>query len=191
MTKKCKSCQTEIDAKAKKCPHCRADQRNWFSRHPIITGIVAVILIFGVIGAIGGSKGSNSSPENSSTNSQPTTANAAVTQPAAKAAPMVVDATALIAEYDKNKLSAQDKYTGKTVQTTAIIDNISSDITGSYFLSLKPSNDQYYMGTSIQCYFQDKSALTPLAKGQSVTVSGTMQDMSLGIVEMKDCNLVK
>jgi len=191
MTKKCKSCQTEIDAKAKKCPHCQADQRNWFGRHPIITGLLAVILIFGVIGAIGGSKGSNTNSTSATTNSQPSANAGAATQPAVKQAPMVVDATALIGEYDKNKLAAQDKYTGKTVQTTAIIDNISSDITGNYFLSLKPSNDQYYAGTSIQCYFQDKSALTPLAKGQSVTVSGTMQDMSLGIVEMKDCSLVK
>jgi len=175
----------------KKCPHCQADQRNWFGRHPIITGLLAVILIFGVIGAIGGSKGSNTNSTSTATNSQPSANAGAATQPAAKQAPMVVDATALIGEYDKNKLAAQDKYTGKTVQTTAIIDNISSDITGNYFLSLKPSNDQYYVGTSIQCYFQDKSALTPLAKGQSVTVSGTMQDMSLGIVEMKDCSLVK
>ncbi len=36
MTKKCKSCQTDIDVKAKKCPNCQADQRNWIARHPIL-----------------------------------------------------------------------------------------------------------------------------------------------------------
>ncbi len=68
MTKKCKSCQTEIDKKAKKCPHCQADQRSWFGRHPIITGIIALIVVFGVIGAAGGSKsGNQSSNSNTST----------------------------------------------------------------------------------------------------------------------------
>lgn len=152
-------------------------------------GIVFIgLIVLGVIGSIlGGGKSatpSNTSPSSNNQQSQQT-------QPTATPAPMVVDATTLVGEYDKNKLSAQDKYTGKIVQTTAFINNISSDVLGSYYLSLNPSSDQYYFGTSIQCYFKDKSALTSLAKGQSVTVSGTMQDMSLGIVEMKDCSLIK
>src|SRR6266852_5457373 len=65
MTKKCKSCQTDIDAKAKKCPNCRADQRNWIARHPIITGILVLILI----GIIGGAIG-NSSPKKVGTSDQ-------------------------------------------------------------------------------------------------------------------------
>jgi len=180
----CKSCKSEIDAKATKCPKCGTDQRNWFGRHKIITGILVVILVFIVIGVAGSKGGSTSS--SGSNNSAPTN-----TQTEAKPTPMVIDATALVAEYDKNKLAAQDKYSGKVVQTTAFIENISSDITGSYYLSLKPSNDQYYTGTTFQCFFADKSALTSLSNGQSVTVAGTMQDMSLGIVEMKDCSLVK
>ncbi len=192
MTKKCKSCQTDIDVKAKKCPNCRADQRNWFGRHPFITGIVALIIIFGVIGAVSGSKSTPStSSSNSSSNSNANEVTQQAAQPTAQSAPTIVDATALVGEYDKNKLAAQDKYTGKRLQFTAFIDNISSDITGSYYLSLKPSNDQYYTGTTIQCYFANKSQLTSLANGQSVTVSGTAQDMSLGIVELKDCSVVK
>src|SRR6266702_5047171 len=143
MKKKCKSCQTEIDAKAKKCPHCQADQRNWFARHKIMTSILVIIVVFIVIGAAGSKGGSNTSSDTGTTS----TNNASQ---APKAAPMVVDATALVGEYDKNKLAAQDKYTGKVVQTTAFIDNISSDIAGSYYLSLKPSNDQYYAGTTFQ-----------------------------------------
>lgn len=61
MTKKCKSCQSEIDIKAKKCPKCRADQRGWFKRHPILTGLLILIFI-GIIGsAAGGSKDSSTS----------------------------------------------------------------------------------------------------------------------------------
>lgn len=45
--KKCKSCQTEIDNKAKKCPHCQSDQRNWFLRHKILT-VILVIIVFAI-----------------------------------------------------------------------------------------------------------------------------------------------
>lgn len=183
--KKCKSCMSQIDSKATKCPKCGSDQRSWFRRHPILTGLLGLFLLGIILAAIG--SGSKSGTNSGSA----TTTSASNNQPEAKPTPIVMDATALVGEYDKNKLAAQDKYTRKVIQTTAIIDNISSDITGSYFLSLKPSNDQYYTGTTIQCFFADKSALTSLANGQSVTVQGTMQDMSLGIVEMKDCNLVK
>lgn len=54
--KKCKSCQKEIDTKAKKCPYCQTDQRNWFLRHPILTTILVLI----VIGMIGSAKGDKS-----------------------------------------------------------------------------------------------------------------------------------
>jgi hypothetical protein len=76
MTKKCKSCQTDIDAKAKKCPHCQADQRSWFGRHPILTGIIVLIVVFGVIGAAGGSKsGTQSSSSNTNANTASTGSN--------------------------------------------------------------------------------------------------------------------
>ena len=56
--KKCKACQTEIDSKATKCPHCKADQRGWFRRHPILTGIL-ILFVIGLIGSAG--KGGSSS----------------------------------------------------------------------------------------------------------------------------------
>jgi hypothetical protein len=60
--KKCKSCQSEIDAKAKKCPHCQADQRGWFRRHPILTGILGLVVVFIIIGVIGGDNSKNNKP---------------------------------------------------------------------------------------------------------------------------------
>lgn len=187
--KKCKSCQKEIDSKAKKCPFCQTDQRGWFAKHPILTGLLVLIVIGLIASASGGNKGSSSNSTNPGNNANVQTAS----KPTAgvKPTPIIMDATSLVGEYDKNKLSAQDKYTGKVIQTTGYIKNISNDITGEYYLSLNPNNDQYYFGTTISCYFQSKSELTSLSNGQSVTVMGTMQDMSLGIVNMKDCSLVK
>jgi len=53
-TKKCKYCQTDIDQKAKICPNCKKDQRGFFAKHPIITGIL-VLFVIGIIASAGGS----------------------------------------------------------------------------------------------------------------------------------------
>lgn len=180
--KKCKSCHAEIPAKATKCSKCGTDQRNWFRRHPILTGIL-VLVVIGIIGSASGGSKSNQTSTN--------TGNSQTAQQEVKQEPTVVDATTLVGEFDKNKLSANEKYKDKLVQTTGYIKNISNDVTGSYYLSLNPNNDQYYFGTTITCYFQQKDELTSLANGQSVTVQGTMQEMTLGIVAMKDCKVIK
>jgi len=41
----------EIDAKAKRCPHCQADQRGWFRRHPILTALFVIIIFIIVVSA--------------------------------------------------------------------------------------------------------------------------------------------
>lgn len=109
----------------------------------------------------------------------------------AEATAIVVEATDLVGEYDKNKLAAQDKYTGKLVQTTGYIKNISNDFSGNYYLALDPVKKDYYFGTTLQCFFKDKSELTSLENGQSVTVQGKMDDMSIGTVILKECQLIK
>ncbi|MDD4027290.1 MAG: hypothetical protein PHO75_03845 [Candidatus Shapirobacteria bacterium] len=67
--KKCKSCQKEIDDKAKKCPHCHSDQRNWFLKHKFLTGILIIILIV-VISNMGGGKESINQNKQSNTQEQ-------------------------------------------------------------------------------------------------------------------------
>jgi len=46
----CKACKKEIAKGVKKCPHCGKDQRNFFMKHKIITGIL-VLVILGSIGS--------------------------------------------------------------------------------------------------------------------------------------------
>ncbi len=73
--KQCKSCKTEINDKALKCPHCQADQRPWPKKHPILTGIGVLIVIGIVISAAGGSKSGNT-PSTPAAPDQATTASA-------------------------------------------------------------------------------------------------------------------
>lgn len=65
--KVCKSCKKEIDDKASKCPHCTADQRIWFAKHPVLTTILVLI----IIGMMSSGK-SNDSNNNGSSNSAQT-----------------------------------------------------------------------------------------------------------------------
>ena len=67
--KKCKSCQTEIDDKAKKCPSCRADQRNWLVRHKITTAILAFIVLAVLVSATGSKDTSNDGGTNNNSGS--------------------------------------------------------------------------------------------------------------------------
>lgn len=58
--KKCKACREDIDPKATKCPKCGTDQRNFFRKHPIITGIL-VLFFIGLIASAGSDSNSSSS----------------------------------------------------------------------------------------------------------------------------------
>ncbi|MGZ3630612.1 MAG: serine hydrolase domain-containing protein [Ktedonobacteraceae bacterium] len=52
MTKQCQRCHRDIDVKAKKCPHCQADQRSWPGKHKILVSAAVLLVIFGVFGTI-------------------------------------------------------------------------------------------------------------------------------------------
>lgn len=61
--KKCRSCQQEIDDKAKKCPYCQEKQGSWLRRHPVLISILGVIVFLIVIGNVGGGNDKTSQPE--------------------------------------------------------------------------------------------------------------------------------
>lgn len=49
--KLCKHCKGEINKKAKKCPNCQGDLRNFFRRHPVVT-VILIVLLFSIFGSI-------------------------------------------------------------------------------------------------------------------------------------------
>lgn len=55
-TKKCRECQEDIPANAKKCSKCGAKQGNWMARHPVWTAIIAFILVVMTFGSSNKSK---------------------------------------------------------------------------------------------------------------------------------------
>jgi len=73
--KKCSKCKEEIAEDAKKCKHCGADQRNWFIRHKVLTGILGLFVLIIIISAVnsGGSGNQSSGVNKKGTASQPET----------------------------------------------------------------------------------------------------------------------
>jgi|SRR5699024_9579747 len=55
----CKACGKDIAKGVKKCVHCGKDQRNFFMRHKIFTGILAVIILAVVANLGGGDEDGN------------------------------------------------------------------------------------------------------------------------------------
>src|ERR1700722_19287820 len=93
MKKKCKNCMKEIDAKAKKCPFCQSDQRNWFARHKILSGILVVIIFFSIMGAAGSNKSGNSVPAASDNSNAAANTNSQSASGPTKAPQMLLDLT--------------------------------------------------------------------------------------------------
>lgn len=117
--------------------------------------------------------------------------------PGSAAEPIKVDATAFVGEFDANKISAQDKYKDKYIQTTGFVKNISGGDVGGLYAVIDPTQGKVesgitipYFGTSMQCYLE-KSDTSALTNGQQVTVKGQVQDMLMTSVQLKSCSVVK
>lgn len=187
---------SEIDDKAKKCPNCGSDQRSWFRKHPFLT-VLLVLFLLGLIGSLSDTSDTevNTTNRNASGNSSERTVTSRVNEnEQVEKEPMEPEEIILadfIEEFDKNQLAAEDKYTGMFVQLEGYIGNISEDILGNYFVTLKPTNGEYYFGSTVQCFFEDKATLTSLENGQLVKLTGTVDSQDLGIIGINNCAVIE
>jgi len=161
----------------------------------IIIGVAVFIVVVGIIGValgLGGDDQSSTSENTTAEVSKPEPTNKPTKEQKQSQTVISVVAEEFIEEFDKNQLAAEEKYEGKLIEFTAKIKNISEDILGSPFLSLEPeSADEFYFGTTIQCFFENKSDLINLENGQIATLRGKVDTQSLGIIIVKDCYVIE
>jgi len=174
--KKCKSCQKEIDLKAKKCPFCQSDQRNWFARHPILTVILGLMLL-GIIGAAASGGQSDSDTARSTSISA---------QPTAAPTPLEISAAELADAFDANQVAAEAEWKGKLVQFSAEVSNITDSGVSFYNVATKD-----FSLSQISCQIQDKNQLLTIQNGQTITVRGTVGDQTMGVISLRTCEIVQ
>ena len=97
----------------------------------------------------------------------------------------VVSAQTLMQIYVNNKIKADLILKDTTISVRGVIDEISKDILGKPYITLKTGELIY----RVQCYFpkSHELLLADLQKGQTVTVSGTCTG-ALGHVFLEDCS---
>lgn len=156
----------------------------------VVVGIIIVLLFCCVVGValtqMGDSDSSNTSQQQTSneesgsseTNVEPTQVEV-----------LTVDTGSFIKEFDANQLASESKYENQWLKFTGYVDNISEDILGTYFVIIHPTNDEYYFGTSIQCYFESREPLLSLSNGSQVTLQGKFDTQSFNIL-VKECQVV-
>lgn len=104
----------------------------------------------------------------------------------------------LYAEYDQNKIVAENKYTGKAIRLSGTVENINAfkryntntykEEIESYSFRLKNSK-----GQTILCFFDksQESSILALKEGQKVTVYGIIGKIITFRPDLENCRIVK
>lgn len=105
-----------------------------------------------------------------------------------------ISASELLDEYKNNEINASQKYKGKRLRVTGIVDDISQlDNTfseDSYYIYV---NDGDYSFNYIRCCLKDESvdAAAELKIGDEITIEGRCDGYSAGNVKLYDCMIIK
>lgn len=192
----CKACGKEIAKGVNKCVGCGKDQRNFFMKHKVLTGILAIVII-GSIGAMGGEDEAATTTKTAAetkavaTEVKPATetkAKATEEKPAEKKVEVLKVTTAVLGKaYEDNEVKADTVYKDKTVETSGKITDIAV-VLGNTTLTLSTGAD---FDLGITCSFSEQADIDKIAglsKGDTVTVQGVCDGKSFG-VSITDCVL--
>lgn len=94
----------------------------------------------------------------------------------------------LYSDYEVNEVAADEKYKGRTVALTGIINDIGKDVLDKPYISFEID----YL-KSVTCYFSDDDVkqIAPLEKGQTIIITGNCRGLNLTNVVMVDCKIVE
>ena len=103
-----------------------------------------------------------------------------------------VDVAVLIDAYDNNEVSADEQYEDVYVQITGEVQSIGKDLTDTTYITFDKGGD--FETNAIQCFFESDDEIAKVAKlseGDTVTVEGTCDGLSIFNVLIKDCIIVE
>lgn len=160
----CKSCNAEIAASAKACPHCGAKNKKPIYKRPWFIAVIVIILIAAVAG--GGSD-------------EPAPTGGDATDP--KAEEQVIEYTAytvgeLVRDLESNPMKASETYLDQYVELSGELSVI--DSSGSYF-SIDATDVDFTL-YNVTCNFKNdeqKQAIMDASIGDIITVKGKITDV--------------
>lgn len=151
-TKKCKHCKTEIDKKAKVCPHCQKKQGG------IVKWIVIGVIVFALIGSMGGSdeeatETTQAAKIETTKAAETTTAEETTTEKQIEYT--VYSVSEMVDDLSANALRAESKYQDQYVEITGRLSVIDSD--GEY-ITIVPEDEQFAI-IGVQCSIENDEQL--------------------------------
>lgn len=176
----CRNCGQQIDETQTVCPNCGAAQSEVVKivekpKKPITKRwwfwVIIVFLAFSILG-----RGPSSNKEDNDNDGLANSSGEVIE----------ISAEDLFADYDTNEVAADQKYKGKRLKVTGIIEDFGTDILDDGYITLETG--EYFL--SIQCYFKDSELdkVTKLSKGQTITLIGVCDGMSMNVV-IKNCEI--
>ena len=101
----------------------------------------------------------------------------------------VVSASRLLADYEANEVSAEQKYKGRIIGVSGVVDRIETGAFGGVHVYLKGNR----MFSYVHCKLEgsERDAAAKLRKGQKVTFAGKVITFVVGIVSVSDCVFMK
>lgn len=141
-------------------------------------GIGVPILITVILSACGGSSDDGGNGE--------------ATSVMDREADISVSAIRLYQKYDQNEVAADEKYKGKILEVSGVVDEVGTDILDKVYVALKTTTGKYNV-ISVQCYFPEsrKNQAGQLSSGQQVSINGKCEGKPAINVELKDCFVVQ
>lgn len=95
-----------------------------------------------------------------------------------------ISASQLYKDYESNGVAADQKYKGKVLRVSGVVNNIDRDIMDKIYVTLK--GDQYF--GDVQCFFAEDhvNMAAQLSKGQRITVKGKCEGKLMNVM-LKGC----
>lgn len=99
-----------------------------------------------------------------------------------------LSASQLFAEYERNDVAGDEKYKGRVIEVTGVIEEISRDFLGNMYVTFEVGGFQLF---SVQCFINEsqKSQVAALNPGQSLRIQGKCVG-KLGNVVLENCEIV-
>lgn len=100
-----------------------------------------------------------------------------------------VEAKQILKEFEENEAAADDKYKGKTLQVSGVVDKVDTEFLDDEKYSVQIGAGTNFDLITVNCNGQSSKDVSKIKKGQKITVVGEFDDGGDLGVELKPCKI--